>query len=108
MCKYKSKLKTTIVIGLSLALNRINVLAWIGWQVLVKEKPVEACCEGYTETTDKTHCIPVCSEDCVHGTCAAPDTCKCEDSWGGPLCNISESPSFIETTVWLRLEIKLF
>lgn len=56
----------------------------------MKQKPVEECCKGYTETTNGDRCIPVCSEDCRHGTCIAPDVCKCESGYGGPLCNFSE------------------
>ncbi|XP_054015539.1 protein draper-like [Hylaeus anthracinus] len=59
-------------------------------QELVKERPVEECCKGYTETTAGDRCIPICSEDCVHGTCMAPDFCKCESGYGGPLCDFSK------------------
>ncbi|KAL0115633.1 hypothetical protein PUN28_010860 [Cardiocondyla obscurior] len=56
-------------------------------QELTKQRPVEECCKGYAETTNGERCIPVCSEDCRHGTCIAPDVCKCESGYGGPLCD---------------------
>ncbi|XP_047344535.1 protein draper-like isoform X4 [Vespa velutina] len=56
-------------------------------QEITKQKPVEECCSGYTETTSRDRCIPICSEDCRHGTCIAPDVCKCESGYGGPLCD---------------------
>lgn len=59
-------------------------------QVLTKTRPVQECCKGYTENTAGDKCIPVCSESCLHGTCVAPDTCKCETGYGGPACNISK------------------
>ncbi|XP_066581740.1 protein draper isoform X5 [Prorops nasuta] len=54
---------------------------------LVKQRPVEECCKGYTRTNNGDRCIPVCSEDCRHGTCVAPDVCKCELGYGGPHCD---------------------
>lgn len=57
-------------------------------QNLVKTRPVENCCQGYTKNTVGDKCIPVCSEDCIHGTCIAPDTCQCETGYGGPYCDI--------------------
>lgn len=59
-------------------------------QELAKQRPVEECCKGYTETTAGDRCIPICSTDCVHGTCIAPDVCKCESGYGGPLCDFSK------------------
>lgn len=59
-------------------------------QELTKQKPVEECCKGYTETTNGDRCIPICSQDCRHGTCIAPDVCKCESGYGGPLCDFSK------------------
>lgn len=59
-------------------------------QELTKERPVEECCKGYAKTTDGERCIPICSQDCRHGTCVAPDVCKCESGYGGPLCDYRE------------------
>lgn len=57
-------------------------------QKLVRTRPVDDCCKGYTKNTSEDRCIPVCSTDCVHGTCTAPDTCLCESGYGGPYCDI--------------------
>ena len=53
-----------------------------------KTRLVYECCKGY-KSTDGQHCSPVCSKDCEHGTCIAPDTCKCENHFGGPTCSTS-------------------
>lgn len=34
-------------------------------------------------------CIPKCTPECKHGTCIAPDKCKCDHGYGGPACGIS-------------------
>lgn len=57
-------------------------------QNLVRFRPVEDCCKGYTQSNSEDRCIPVCSTDCVHGTCVAPDQCLCESGYGGPYCDI--------------------
>lgn len=57
-------------------------------QNLVKTRPVEDCCKGYTKSNTEDRCIPVCSSDCLHGTCIAPDKCQCETGFGGPHCDI--------------------
>lgn len=57
-------------------------------QNLVKTRPVEECCKGYAKSSSEDRCIPVCSENCLHGTCVAPDTCQCETGYGGPSCDI--------------------
>jgi hypothetical protein len=57
-------------------------------QNLVKFRPVDECCKGYTRSNSEDRCIPVCSKDCVHGTCVAPDQCLCETGYGGPYCDI--------------------
>ncbi|KFQ15034.1 Multiple epidermal growth factor-like domains protein 11, partial [Leptosomus discolor] len=43
------------------------------------------CCPGYYESGD--YCIPLCTEECVHGRCVSPDTCHCEPGWGGTDCS---------------------
>ena len=69
---------------------------------------MEECCKGYTQTNVGDKCIPVCSEACVHGTCVAPDTCKCESGYGGPLCNVSEyRPTLIILFYTLYGELKI-
>lgn len=57
-------------------------------QNLVKTRPVEDCCKGYTKSNSEDRCIPVCSHECIHGICIAPDTCQCEKGYGGPNCDI--------------------
>lgn len=51
---------------------------------------MEECCKGFTETNAGDRCIPICSQDCIHGKCIAPDVCKCESGYGGPLCDFSK------------------
>ncbi|XP_031811200.1 multiple epidermal growth factor-like domains protein 11 [Sarcophilus harrisii] len=46
------------------------------------------CCPGYYENGDV--CIPLCTEECVHGRCVSPDTCHCEPGWGGTDCSSGE------------------
>lgn len=55
-----------------------------------KKRPVEYCCEGYGLTSDGQLCIPICSQQCVHGKCESPDVCKCESGYGGIRCDISK------------------
>nr|XP_031535392.1 multiple epidermal growth factor-like domains protein 11 [Vicugna pacos] len=50
------------------------------------------CCPGYYENGD--FCIPLCTEECVHGRCVSPDTCHCEPGWGGPDCSSGKSGVF--------------
>lgn len=69
--KYKIKFKTVYKI-----------------QNLSKTRPVEDCCKGYAKSSSEDKCVAVCAEQCLHGTCIAPDTCKCETGYGGPTCDI--------------------
>lgn len=57
-------------------------------QMLVKHRPVEECCKGYTPDSEGKQCMPVCVEPCVHGKCVAPNTCACAHGYGGPACDI--------------------
>lgn len=57
-------------------------------QILVKQRPVEECCDGYTPDSEGKLCVPVCVESCVHGKCVAPNTCACSHGYGGPACDI--------------------
>lgn len=59
-------------------------------QNLVKTRPVEECCKGYAKNAAENSCIPICSTECLHGSCIAPETCQCETGYGGPNCDISE------------------
>lgn len=59
-------------------------------QTLVKQRPVEECCEGYTPDSEGKQCVPVCVQSCVHGKCVAPNTCACAHGYGGPACDICE------------------
>ncbi|CAF92923.1 unnamed protein product [Tetraodon nigroviridis] len=43
------------------------------------------CCPGFYESGNL--CVPLCTEECVHGRCVSPDTCQCEPGWGGPDCS---------------------
>ncbi|XP_010795002.1 multiple epidermal growth factor-like domains protein 11 [Notothenia coriiceps] len=47
------------------------------------------CCPGYFESGDL--CVPLCTEECVHGRCVSPDTCQCEPGWGGLDCSSDQS-----------------
>ena len=55
-------------------------------QVIIKKSPIDVCCDGYVASNRK--CKPVCTSDCIHGTCIEPDKCKCEPGYGGPTCSI--------------------
>jgi multiple epidermal growth factor-like domains protein 10/11 len=59
-------------------------------QTLLKTKVVKDCCEGYGKNVNGTKCIAICTTGCIHGTCVAPEQCKCENGYGGPACDISE------------------
>jgi hypothetical protein len=72
-------------------------------QVITKTRPEETCCAGYAEGTNN-RCLPVCTEQCHHGTCVAPDRCKCEPGYGGPGCTISE----FNFVILLLLIVRLF
>ncbi|XP_064421807.1 multiple epidermal growth factor-like domains protein 11 [Latimeria chalumnae] len=50
------------------------------------------CCPGYYESGD--FCIPLCTEECMHGRCVSPDSCQCEPGWGGTDCSSDDSYSF--------------
>lgn len=57
---------------------------------MTKTIPVDECCVGYGATLDGDECRPICSPECKHGLCIAPNQCKCETGYGGPACDISE------------------
>jgi MYXO-CTERM domain-containing protein len=42
------------------------------------------CSEGYSGSACAT---PVCSPECAHGTCTAPNTCVCDEGWDGSVCD---------------------
>lgn len=65
-------------------------------QVLEKKKPIEECCEGFIISPNKTNCIPVCQNNCEHGTCVFPNICKCDDNYGGPYCNKSNNKKYLK------------
>ena len=65
---------------------------------LDKQRLVLECCPGYTRGFNESTCQPVCQEQCVHGTCVRPDTCQCEEGFGGidcSKCKIFNLPSFL-------------
>lgn len=70
-------------------------------QNLVKTRPVEDCCKGYTKSNTEDRCLPVCSSDCLHGTCVAPDKCQCETGFGGPHCDICKFHSLLNSVAKL-------
>ncbi|XP_008422037.1 multiple epidermal growth factor-like domains protein 10 isoform X2 [Poecilia reticulata] len=43
------------------------------------------CCPGFFEIGEM--CAPHCEDSCVHGSCMAPNTCRCEPGWGGYNCS---------------------
>lgn len=63
-------------------------------EVLEKTRAIRECCEGFIENPAKNKCIPHCKKTCVNGYCAAPDQCKCESGYGGPVCDISKLKAF--------------
>ncbi|XP_014881605.1 multiple epidermal growth factor-like domains protein 10 isoform X2 [Poecilia latipinna] len=46
------------------------------------------CCPGFFEIGEM--CAPHCEDSCVHGSCMAPNTCRCEPGWGGSNCSSGE------------------
>ena len=53
-----------------------------------------ACKQGFAladrqgcTVMDGSCCEPVCTTRCGHGTCVAPDTCECDNGWGGKFCD---------------------
>ncbi|KAJ9576933.1 hypothetical protein L9F63_006499, partial [Diploptera punctata] len=44
------------------------------------------CGQGYK--SEKSACVPVCSQGCVHGLCVEPDVCHCDFSYVGANCSI--------------------
>lgn len=59
-------------------------------QSQTKTRTVEVCCSGYSrDPHEEDRCIPICSQDCIHGVCFKPDECQCEAGYSGPNCNIN-------------------
>ena len=48
---------------------------------------VYTCCDGYARGEDESTCLPVCSDTCHQGTCVGPDTCHCDQGFGGKDCS---------------------
>ncbi|XP_043640916.1 protein draper [Drosophila teissieri] len=44
-----------------------------------RSRQISHCCDGYVNkgTTQSLKCEPICSEDCTHGLCLAPEECEC-------------------------------
>jgi len=48
-----------------------------------------ACLDGYSG--DGLDCEPVCTANCSHGRCTAPENCACEPGWGGASCAVCQT-----------------
>jgi multiple epidermal growth factor-like domains protein 10/11 len=61
-------------------------------QILIKSRIIKDCCDGYfkVKNVNNTKCIAICTKGCTHGNCVAPEQCKCENGYGGPVCDISK------------------
>uniref|UniRef100_A0A8D8PUQ8 Multiple epidermal growth factor-like domains protein 8 n=1 Tax=Cacopsylla melanoneura TaxID=428564 RepID=A0A8D8PUQ8_9HEMI len=46
------------------------------------------CGRGYSKSEEGEECVPVCSQGCVRGVCAAPDKCQCDFGYVGVNCSI--------------------
>lgn len=78
-------------------------------QNLVKARIVDKCCEGYTK--DGNHCVPLCQDGCIYGTCISPNTCHCYGNYEGSRCDLCKYESNVKIMkpnkhfiVHLRLE----
>lgn len=89
------------------------------FQSLEKTRVVEDCCPGYARTADNSSCVPICAQQCLHGTWSVfsfvslrpslskvfssrfpsrsvgPDKCECEPGYGGATCNIGKHASYM-------------
>ena len=63
------------------------IIGNVSFQMIPKWRPVQVCCKGYDRSPNGTHCVPVCSQQCVHGDCIEPDVCDCQPGFGGPSCS---------------------
>ena len=45
------------------------------------------CCECNEGWLGNFCSIPICTVDCVYGTCVAPNTCDCDEGWTGSICD---------------------
>ena len=61
--------------------------SFFAFQLQDKQRVVLECCDGYERAAVGSTCIPVCSDTCRHGTCVGPDTCHCEQGFGGKDCS---------------------
>lgn len=77
-----------------------NFLWWT--QSLEKTRVLEDCCSGYARTADNSSCVPICAQQCLHGT------------WYGKLfflliSILSSNSSCAEAGTWkLRLVFSLY
>ncbi|KAK2704488.1 hypothetical protein QYM36_016772, partial [Artemia franciscana] len=58
-------------------------------ETIEKVRVVRDCCPGYARTPDNSTCVPICAQQCIHGTCVGPDKCECEPGYGGPYCTVA-------------------
>lgn len=60
-------------------------------KLVKKIRKVKDCCEGYGKNLAGDQCVPICTEDCIHGECLGPEQCECEVGYFGTSCDISKS-----------------
>ena len=66
------------------------------FQLQDKQRVVLECCRGYARSEEEggSTCLPVCTDMCLHGTCVGPDTCHCEQGFGGKDCSKCKNDNY--------------
>ena len=85
--RYKTEMRNEIRVEVRRLEGKVVLL--VMFQHQKKQRLVLECCEGYKRTENRTHCEPSCSSpECSrHGTCVRPDTCLCQEGYGGSDCS---------------------